>query len=297
MIDKPFPTYPNGFPEDVIDGFKAIVGTDVLANCVASGTEIINRLGDEHVKTGFPIVYTSSDSVFQIACHEELYPIDKLYEICLKTRKLLSGKHAVGRVIARPFLGSNGKYYRTSNRKDFSLQPIGNTILDLVSKNGLNSFGIGKIEDIFCQRGLTGYDHAQGNTECIKSTFKAMEEINDGIIFTNLVDFDMIYGHRRDVDGYSKALEEFDLELINIQNKMNEDDLLIITADHGCDPTFKGTDHTREYVPVLVWNKNINTPINLGVRKTYRDIAATIAENFNINENFGAESFLKLLRS
>ncbi len=296
QIDKPFPTYPNGFPNDVIEEFKKIVGTNVLGNCVASGTEIINRLGDEHLKTGYPIVYTSADSVFQIACHESLYPIEKLYDICEKSRRMLTGKHNVGRVIARPFVGSDGVYKRTENRRDFSLEPFGDTILDLLKNNNLSVYSIGKIDDIFMGKGITESDNAHGNPDCIKATFNALEKVKKGLIFTNLVDFDMIYGHRRDVEGYSKALEYFDNELLKIQNTMKNDDLLIITADHGCDPTFIGTDHTREMVPILVWSKQITKETNLGIRKSFRDIAATIAENFGINERFDAESFYNRIK-
>lgn len=296
QIDKPFPTYPNGFPNDVIEEFKKNVGTNVLGNCVASGTEIINRLGDEHLKTGYPIVYTSADSVFQIACHESLYPIEKLYDICEKSRRMLMGKHNVGRVIARPFVGSDGVYKRTENRRDFSLEPFGDTILDLLKNNNLSVYSIGKIDDIFMGKGITESDHAHGNPDCIKATFNALEKVKKGLIFTNLVDFDMIYGHRRDVEGYSKALEYFDNELLKIQNTMKNDDLLIITADHGCDPTFIGTDHTREMVPILVWSKQITKETNLGIRKSFRDIAATIAENFGINERFDAESFYNRIK-
>ena len=292
LINKPFPTFPNGFPDEVMSEFDEITGTSHLGNCVASGTEIIERLGDEHVRTGYPIVYTSADSVFQIACDEEIYPIERLYDICRQTRNMLTGDYAVGRVIARPFIKADGKYVRTKNRQDFSLDPLSDTILDILDRNGVPTYGVGKIEDIFNHRGLTYSDHAHGNTECLKATHKALSKLKKGLIFTNLVDFDMVYGHRRDVEGYSKALEEFDIELGNIMKNANDDDLIIITADHGCDPTYKGTDHTREQVPVLVWHKNIKGPINLGVRKSYRDMAATIAENFKVKERFDSNSFL-----
>lgn len=291
QIEEPFPTFPNGFPEDLIAQFNTITGTQCLGNCVASGTEIIQRLGDEHVKTGYPIVYTSADSVFQIACHESLYPIEKLYEICRKTREILRGKYAVGRVIARPFIGKEGQYTRTKNRQDFSVDPFADTILDKLKTKGYETYGIGKIEDIFNHRGLTDSDHAHGNTECLKATYKALEKVKKGLIFVNLVDFDMIYGHRRDVLGYSQALEEFDIELGKYMKLLHDDDLILITADHGCDPSFKGTDHTREYVPVLAWHKNMKQSVDLGIRKTFRDMAATIAENFGLEDRFGAESF------
>lgn len=292
LINKPFPTFPNGFPDEVMSKFDKITGTSHLGNCVASGTEIIERLGDEHVRTGYPIVYTSADSVFQIACDEEIYPIERLYDICRQTRNMLTGDYAVGRVIARPFIKKDDKYVRTKNRQDFSLDPLSDTILDILDRNGVPTYGVGKIEDIFNHRGLTYSDHAHGNTECLKATHKALSKLKEGLIFTNLVDFDMVYGHRRDVEGYSKALEEFDIELGNIMKNANDDDLIIITADHGCDPTYKGTDHTREQVPVLVWHKNIRGPINLGIRKSYRDMAATIAENFKVKERFDSNSFL-----
>ncbi|NMD37138.1 MAG: phosphopentomutase [Christensenellaceae bacterium] len=296
QIDKPFPTYPEGFPKDVMDSFKKITGKEILGNCVASGTEIINRLGDEHVKTGYPILYTSADSVFQVACHEKLYPIEKIYDICEKAREILVGEHGVGRVIARPFVGENGKYKRTENRRDFSLKPFGKTILDFLKNEGLTVYSVGKIYDIFMGAGITEADYAHGNSECIKATFNAIEKVNKGLIFTNLVDFDMLYGHRRDVNGYAEALYDFDIELKKIQNIMDEEDLLIITADHGCDPTFIGTDHTREMIPIFMWNKKMNREIHIGTRKTFRDIAATIAENFGIKEQFGAKSFYKLIK-
>lgn len=295
-IEEPFPTFPNGFPEELIDQFNQITGTKCLANCVASGTEIIQRFGDEHVRTGYPIVYTSADSVFQIACHEEIYPIEKLYDICRKAREILSGKYAVGRVIARPFVGSDGNYTRTKNRQDFSVDPFADTILDKVKAAGFETYGIGKIEDIFNHRGLTGSDHAHGNTECIAATFKALDIVKEGLIFVNLVDFDMIYGHRRDSLGYSKGLEEFDLAFSKIVPMLDEKDLILITADHGCDPTYKGTDHTREYVPILAWHKGMKRAVNLGTRATFRDMAATIAENFGLEDRFGAISFFANLK-
>lgn len=295
-IEKPFPTFPDGFPEELIRQFNQITATDCLGNCVASGTEIIQKFGDEHIRTGYPIVYTSADSVFQIACHEEIYPIEKLYHICREARKILTGKYGVGRVIARPFVGENGNYFRTKNRQDFSLDPIEDTILDKVKEIGLETYGIGKIEDIFNHRGLTASDHAHGNTECLKATYTTLDRVKEGIIFVNLVDFDMIYGHRRDSLGYSKALEEFDTELGKFMHLVKSDDLILITADHGCDPTFKGTDHTREYVPILAWNKQMKRDIHIGIRATLRDMAATVAENYGINQHFGAESFLTQIK-
>lgn len=295
QINNPFPTYPNGFPTEIIEAFEESIGTNIMGNYPASGTEIIAELGDAHVRTGYPIVYTSADSVFQIACHEDIYPVEQLYDMCKKARKILSGKNAVGRVIARPFVGENGEYTRSSGREDFSVDPFDDTILDVLKNNNYETYGVGKIENIFNHRGFTDSDQAHGNIDCIKATYKAMDKVQKGFIFVNLVDTDMIYGHRRDPVGYAKSLEYFDLKLAKIKSKMKDDDLLIITADHGCDPTYKGTDHTRETVPIIAWSKQMKAGNDLGVRKTFRDIAATIAENFEIKENFGAKSFYKEL--
>lgn len=295
-LPKPFPLYPEGFPPEVMDAFEAAIGTKTLGNRPASGTAILDELGEEHIRTGYPIVYTSGDSVFQIACHEELYPPEKLYEICEKARAILTGEHAVGRVIARPFVGKEkGGFTRTGNRRDFSLQPIARTLLDAMAEKGLFTMGVGKIEDIFCMRGLTKSNHAAGNPACIDATLQAMQEDFTGLLFVNLVDFDSAYGHRRDVQGYADALCYFDKRLEEIKAAMGEEDLLILTADHGCDPVHTGTDHTREYIPILCWSKTVQGRSSIGTRTTYADIAATIAENFGIEEHFGAESFLDLL--
>ncbi|MBR1735621.1 MAG: phosphopentomutase [Firmicutes bacterium] len=292
-LNEPFPTYPNGFPKDVISSYEKAIGTKILANYPASGTQIINELGDEHVKTGYPIVYTSADSVFQIAAHEDVVPLEKLYEMCRKARNdILVGEHAVGRVIARPFTGANGNYTRTKNRKDFSLSPFKDTLLDIVSKNGMETAAVGKIEDIFNNKGITKSVHTTNNTDGIEQTIKYIKESFDGLIFTNLVDYDMLFGHRRDTEGFAKALKEFDDALPRIIDAMRDDDILFITADHGCDPTFSGTDHTREYIFILGYGKKIK-PCDIGVRSTYSDIAKTIAQHLKIENDLEGKSFLE----
>ncbi|MDK2793736.1 MAG: phosphopentomutase [Caldanaerobacter sp.] len=252
IVEKPFPTYPEGFPKEIIEEFEKRIGRKVLGNKPASGTEIIKELGEEHIKTGYPTVYTSADSVFQIAAHEEVIPLEELYRMCEIAREILKGDHAVGRVIARPFIGSPGNFVRTANRKDFSLKPFGPTVLDMLKEAGYQVYAVGKIEDIFAGQGITDSIHTGNNDEGITATIEAMDAVKKGIIFTNLVDFDMVYGHRNDVNGYAKALKHFDERLPEIMLRLKEEDLLIITADHGCDPTTPGTDHTREYVPLLV---------------------------------------------
>lgn len=292
-LHQPFPTYPKGFPQDLIDRFEEAIGTKILANYPASGTAIIQELGEEHVKTGHPIVYTSADSVFQIAAHEEVIPLERLYEMCEIARSLLVGEHAVGRVIARPFVGNvQDGFKRTAARRDFSLEPIGETILDVLKEAGYQVIGVGKIEDIFAHRGLTQTDHAAGNAACISSTLKFLEQQFTGLLFVNLVDFDMIHGHRRDPANYAKALADFDAALPDIKSRMHKGDLLIITADHGCDPTFHGTDHTREYAPLLAWQPEMVKHQHLPDRDTFADIAATIADYFNLPQRFEATSFL-----
>ena len=278
-VEQPFPLYPDGFPQDVIEAFETAIGTKTLGNKPASGTVILDELGEEHLRTGYPIVYTSGDSVFQIACHGDLYPLSKLYEMCEIARKQLQGKHGVGRVIARPFIGTGkGHFIRTGGRRDYSLPPIPPTVLDVLKEAGYETLGVGKIEDIFAHQGLTGSNHAAGNPACIEAALKYMDKEFDGVLFVNLVDTDSIYGHRRDVEGYGKALEYFDEKLPEIQKKMGDDDLLIITADHGCDPTYKGTDHTREYAPLLIWKKDLQGQHPIGTRETFADTAATLCE-------------------
>ena len=295
VTENPFPTFTEtGFPKEVMDKFEKAIGRKTLGNISASGTAIINELGDEHVKTGYPIIYTSADSVFQIACHEDVIPVDELYKMCETAREILVGDYAVARVIARPFIGNgNGNYTRTERRKDFSLAPTSETILDLLKAEGKSVVAIGKIEDIFEHRGMTVTDHTTNNHDGIEKTIEYLKKDFEGLLFTNLVDTDMIYGHRNDVKGYAEAVMYFDSKLPEIKSAMKDDDILIITADHGCDPTTPSTDHSREFVPLLVYGKYIKEGVNLGVRKQFSDIAATVAEYLGINETFGAESFLK----
>ncbi len=272
VLDKPFPLYPNGFPDDIIDEFCKRVGADgVLGNCTASGTAIINELGDEHVATGKPIVYTSADSVFQIAAHEKHTGLETLYNMCEEARAFLK----VGRVIARPFIGSDGNYTRTPNRHDYSMEPVSDTMMDRLKSAGMDVQAVGKINDIFAGRGITEYVHTKSNSEGIQKTIEYMNTPSKGLIFSNLVDFDMIFGHRRNAQGYKEALEAFDSRMPEIIAAMKDTDLLIITADHGCDPTFKGTDHTREYIPILAYGKPVS-PKNIGIRNSFADISATV---------------------
>lgn len=296
VLEKAFPTFPNGFPADFIARFEEAIGTKTLGNTVASGTAILDELGEEHLKTGYPIVYTSADSVFQIACHEDLYAPEKLYQMCRTAREMLSGEMAVGRVIARPFIGTGkGAFKRTGNRRDFSLLPD-RTVLDSLKEQGYDVLAVGKIDDIFAGKGITEANHAAGNVKCMEATHQYMARDFNGLLFVNLVDTDMIYGHRRDTKGYAEALMAFDREVPQIVDKLHEGDLLIINADHGCDPTFKGTDHTREYVPLICYMKGQTHLADLGVRASFADVAETIAEYFGLRETFGARSFLKELQ-
>lgn len=295
-LPKAFPTFPDGFPPEVIAAFEAAIGRKSLGNYASSGTTILDELGEEHLKTGHPIVYTSADSVFQIAANEAIVPVSQLYEWCEAARKVLTGDYAVGRVIARPFVGERaGAFTRTAHRKDFSVEPISRTILDALSEAGYFTMGVGKIEDIFNMRGLTESIHAAGNPACMDVWLDTMKRDFTGLVFVNLVDTDMIYGHRRDVHGYAAALEAFDVKLGHAMAQARAGDLILITADHGCDPTFKGTDHTREYIPILAWSPEMKGFTQLGTRATYADIAATIAEGFGLPERFGAQSFAALL--
>lgn len=295
-LDRPFPTFPNGFPQEFLDAYERRIGYKVIGNKPASGTAILEELGERHRAERAPIVYTSADSVFQIACHEELFPREQLYRFCEIAREMLQGELGVGRVIARPFVGKKGHYTRTAGRRDFSLPPTGKTILDAVSDAGMQALGVGKIEDIFDHRGLTGSNHAAGNPACIEAWLDYMRQDWEGICFTNLVDTDMLYGHRRDVKGYAEALEYIDGKLPEVFSLMGPEDLLIITADHGCDPTFRGTDHTREYIPLLVWHPGMKQATDLGTRATYADIAATCAQWLGLEERFGATSFADALK-
>lgn len=294
ILEKAFPTYPKGFPDEVISEFiKRANVPGVLANEPASGTEIIERLGEEHVKTGKPIVYTSADSVFQIAAHEGVIPLDRQYEICEIARTLLDGQHKVGRVIARPFVGENAQdFTRTENRHDYAVPPPNENLLPLLANKGLDVVAIGKIASIYDSMGVTQDLTAKNNDQSIDQTINALNDDSSGLIFSNLVDFDMLYGHRRNVEGYATALEHFDKRLPEIISAMKDDDLLIITADHGNDPTYKGTDHTREYCVLLAYSKSIQNGVNLGTRQSLSDIGQTIAENFGIEIADGV-SFLK----
>ncbi|MCX7708820.1 MAG: phosphopentomutase [Clostridia bacterium] len=296
VLEKPFPVYPDGFPAEVLEPFKKAIGTDILGNVSASGTEIINRLGDQHVKTGCPIVYTSADSVFQIAAHEEVIPIEKLYEMCQTARKILVGDHAVGRVIARPFIGTSGNYTRTPRRHDYSLDPTGKTVLDAAVEKGLKVKAVGKIIDIFNKKGITDSVSTKNNMEGVDKTLEYMKEDFEGILFTNLVDFDMIFGHRNNVEGYANALIEFDGRIPEILSALKEEDMLMITADHGCDPTTPSTDHSREYVPLIVYGKGLKKNINLGTRKTFADLAATVAEYLGTGKLENGKSFLNEIK-
>ena len=296
IMDKPFPTYPHGFPKEVIDQFEEETGMQVIGNKPASGTQIIEELGPEHIQTGKLIVYTSADSVFQIAAHEGIIPPMDLWHICRQARRILTGENAVARVIARPFIGVPGAFERTANRRDFSVDPMGDTMLDVLKSAGKDVIGVGKIEDIFNHRGLTRKDHAAGHPACIDSTIEFLKkDYWSGLLFTNLVDTDMLYGHRNDPEGFARALEEFDRRLIEIIRLLKEDDLLIITADHGCDPCDVSTDHTREYVPLMVWGLGINEGVNLGVRKTFADVAKTTLEALGVPNTMPGTSFYRQL--
>ncbi|MCX7696041.1 MAG: phosphopentomutase [Caloramator sp.] len=293
VLEKSFPTYPNGFPKELIEEFESKIGRKVIGNKPASGTAIIEELGDEHVKTGYPIVYTSADSVFQIAAHEDVIPLEELYRMCQIARDMLKDEHGVGRVIARPFIGTSGNYKRTPNRRDFSMKPFNKTLLNFIVENGMDVCAVGKIEDIFGGYGITKAVHTKNNMDGVDKTIEYLKEDTKGLIFTNLVDFDMVYGHRNDVEGYAKALKEFDERIPEIMNHLKDDDVLIITADHGCDPTTPSTDHSREYIPIFVYGKKIKSGINLGTRKSFADIGKTIAELLNIEANIAGESFAK----
>ena len=295
-LERPFPTFPEGFPRSFLDAYEARIGHRTIGNKPASGTAILEELGEEHLRTGCPIVYTSADSVFQIACHEDVYSREELYRFCEIAREMLQGDLGVGRVIARPFVGEPGHFTRTPGRRDFSMPPAGRTILDAVKDAGMESLGVGKIEDIFDHKGLTGSNHAAGNPACIEAWLDYMRGDWSGICFTNLVDTDMLYGHRRDVQGFADALAYIDSRLPEVKALMGEEDLLIITADHGCDSVHHGTDHTREHIPLLVWHRGMTGCVDLGVRDTYADIAATCAEWLGLPERFGAESFAAQLK-
>ncbi len=296
-LEKPFPTFPDGFPADFMAEFERAIGHPCIGNKASSGTAILDELGERHLAEKAPIVYTSADSVFQIACNEAIFSREELYAMCETARRMLQGELCVGRVIARPFVGEKaGGFTRTAGRRDFSVPPFAPTLLDAVKEAGMASLGVGKIEDIFYHRGLTDSNHAVGNPACIEAWMDYMRQPFDGLCFTNLVDTDMLYGHRNDAAGFAGALAYFDQKLPEIQSLMGEEDLLIVTADHGCDPTFPGTDHTREHIPLLVWHKKMTQLVDLGTRPTYADIAATCAQWLGLSERFGATSFADQLR-
>ncbi len=280
----PLKTFPNGFTKEIIDEFESKIGRKILGNCVASGTEIIERLGEEHIKTGKPIVYTSADSVFQIAAHEEVISIEELYNMCEIAREMLVGDNLIGRVIARPFVGEVGSFKRTSNRKDYAIDPPGKTMLDYLKEDNKDVISIGKIYDIFNGFGITEKIKTVSNLDGINKTIEIMKKDFNGLLFTNLVDFDMMYGHRNDVEGYANAISEFDSKIPELLENLNEDDLLILTADHGCDPTTQGTDHTREQIPLIVYGKKMKV-VDLGVRDSFSDIGKTVLDLFNIKND------------
>lgn len=291
---RPLPTYPDGFPASVLDAFSKATGRGVLCNKPYSGTQVITDYGQQHVETGDLIVYTSADSVFQIAAHESVVPLEQLYEYCRIARDLLRGEHGVGRVIARPFTGEQPQFTRTANRRDFSLEPPAKTLLDMVSEAGHTVWAVGKISDIFAGQGVTRCDLTHGNAEGMEMALQAVQADFEGLCFVNLVDFDMLYGHRQDVDGYAAALTAFDAWLPTFMAHMRDEDVLMITADHGCDPGDSHTDHTREYVPLFVYGNRV-APVNMGTRPTFADIAATIADYLSVPYSGAGESLLPAL--
>lgn len=292
IMDKPFPTYPHGFPPEVIRPFEKAIGTRILGNKPASGTEIIEELGEEHVRTGYPIVYTSADSVFQIAAHEDVIPVPRLYEICGIARSILTREHGVGRVIARPFAGAKGSFQRTERRKDFSMKPPRKTLLDYVKDAGMDVIGVGKIEDIFAFQGLTRSDHTGNNKETMESVTEFVrKEDESGLIIANVIDFDMLWGHRNNPQGYARALEDVDDMIRNLAECLKKGDVLAITADHGCDPTTPSTDHSREYVPVLVYGRLIKPGVFLGTRSTFADLGKTVVDLLGIDTDLAGTSF------
>lgn len=292
ISNQPLPTYPEGFPAEILAAFERKTGRGVLCNRPYSGTEVIQDYGDEHVRTGKLIVYTSADSVFQIAAHEDVVPVETLYEYCKMARKILQGRHGVGRVIARPFVGESGNYTRTPRRHDFSLEPPAVTMLDQIKSAGMDVISVGKIKDIFAGRGITEAVYTKGNEEGIERTLEYLDREFEGLCFINLVDYDMLYGHRNDIDGYARALTYFDRKLPEIFQRLREEDILMITADHGCDPGYTiSTDHSREHTPFLMYGKNV-TPGNLGTRETFADIGATVLTYLGIRPQFAGTSML-----
>lgn len=291
VLERPFPTYPHGFPNEIIEPIERRSGRKFLGNKAASGTAIIEELGEQHVKTGYPILYTSADSVLQLAAHEDVVPLAELYHICEIARDACHGEHEIGRIIARPFTGEPGAFQRTKSRKDYSIVPPYKTVLDYMVEKGLEVWGVGKIEDVFANRGITKSNHTTDNRSGMDFTIELLEKDFSGLIFTNLVDFDSKYGHRNDTEGFAKALAEFDQMLPQLLDKMNEQDMLIITADHGCDPTTESTDHSREYVPLLVYGPALKQGIDLGIRGSFADVAATLTEIFHLPKSINGKSF------
>lgn len=291
VSENALPTYPNGFPKEVLDEFSKRTGREVLCNKPYSGTDVIRDYGEEHVRTGKLIVYTSADSVFQIAAHEDIVPVEELYKYCEIAREILVGEHGVGRVIARPFVGEAPNFQRTTNRHDFSLLPPRDTMLDVLQKEGYDTYGVGKIYDIFAGKGIAHTQRIQGNVDGMEKTIQLQDKDFNGLCFVNLVDFDMLYGHRNDIEGYAKAATVFDKQLGTFMERMQPQDILMITADHGCDPGFKGTDHSRECVPFLAYGEQVKKGINMGTRKTFSDIAATILDIFGIDSRLDGTSF------
>ena len=295
VLQKPLPTYPHGFPPDIVAAFEQAIGRKVIGNKAASGTEIIKELGEEHVRTSFPILYTSADSVFQLAAHQEVIPLPELYHMCEIARHMLKGDHAVGRVIARPFIGTSGAFKRTEHRRDFSLQPLGTTLLDLLKADGKDVIGLGKIEDLFAGRGLTQSDHTETNSDGMKATLSWLDHDFNGLLFVNLVEFDMLWGHRRDSEGYARALRDIDAWFARVQQAMKPEDAIFFTADHGVDPTYRGTDHTREYVPLLAYGDYIRANVDLGTRSTFADLGQTLAQAFGVGQLAAGTSFAREL--
>lgn len=291
VSERPLPTYPEGFPKELLDEYSRRTGRGILCNKPYSGTEVIKEFGEEHLKTGDLIVYTSADSVFQVAAHEEIVPIEELYRDCEIARELLQGEHGVGRVIARPFVGEAGNFSRTPRRHDYSLLPPKTTMLDVLKEAGYATRGVGKIYDIFAGKSISDTVRIQNNVDGMEKAIAIMDEDFKGLCFVNLVDFDMVYGHRNDIDGYAKAASVFDKQLAEMTAKMKDTDIVMITADHGCDPGFKGTDHSREYVPFLAYGKDVKAGVNLGTRSTFADIAATIQDIFEVEQKTAGTSF------
>lgn len=292
---KPLPVYPNGFPEEILEKFREATGREVLCNLPYSGTDVIRDYGEEHMKTGALIVYTSADSVFQIAAHEEIVPVEELYRYCEIAREILCGEHGVGRVIARPFIGEAPNFQRTANRHDFSLLPPRDTMLDAILEAGYDTYGIGKIYDIFAGKGIAHAQRIQNNVDGMEKTLEMQEKDFKGLCFVNLVDFDMMYGHRNDIEGYANAATVFDRQLKTFLERMRPEDILMITADHGCDPGFRGTDHSREHTPLLICGEDIKENVNLGTRETFADIAATVLDILHVENNTDGTSMKELI--